>query len=89
MKLIHKVSSKFTHKFFVGRVQLLFEYLESLRGAEEFPFDNLRTVSRSRGNFAFKPARPCQNTLYECLVSQLECSQKAERRLTFTKSLRS
>lgn len=71
MKLIRKVSSKFTHELPVGRIHLLFEWFKGLRSAEELPFDNIRTVAGSGSNLAFKPARARQDTLREHLVNRL------------------
>jgi len=89
MELIRKISSKFTHELSVGRVQLLFKWLENLRSIEELPFDNFRMVTRSRGDFTFEPARTCQDALRKYPINQLERSWKEGTSLTFTKSLRS
>lgn len=71
MELIRKVSSKFTHELLVGRIQLLFEWLEGSRSIEELPFDDFRMVAGSGGYLAFKPVWACQDTLHEPLVSGL------------------
>jgi hypothetical protein len=71
VELIRKVSSKFTHELSVGRIQLLFEWLEGLRSIEELPLDNFRTVAGSGGYPAFKPVWTCQDTLHDHLVNGL------------------
>ena len=89
MQLIRKVSSKFTHKLVVSRIQLLLEWLEDLCSGEKLPFDNFRMVGGPRSNLTFKPARTRQDTLRESPVNLLGLSREKERRLTFTKSWRS
>lgn len=74
MEPIRKVSSKLCHEFSICGIQLLFEWLEDLRGAQELPFDDLRMLGGSWSNLALKAARARQDTLCEFLVNEPERS---------------
>ena len=89
MKFIRKVSPKLTHELSIGRIQLLFEWLEGLRSTEELPFDNFRMVAGSGSDLTSKPTWTCQDTLCELLLNRLRQPQQTEGQLTFTRSSRS